>query len=183
MRRVILSLVAVAALGMAGCGGDDNDSTTSTPASTSAPATTQAAAPADTATTDTEATQDPSLAQKPDVKVPKGPAPKLLQINDIVEGDGPAAKAGDTLTVDYVGVLYKNGKQFDASWDNGQPFQFQLGTGNVIQGWDQGLVGMKVGGRRELIIPANLGYGAEGSPPVIPPNAPLVFVVDLKAIN
>jgi peptidylprolyl isomerase len=183
MRRVILLLVALAALGIAGCGGDDNDSTSSTPASTPAATTTEAEAPADTATTDTETTQDPSLAQKPVVKVPKGPAPKLLQVDDIVEGTGDAAKAGDTLTVDYVGVLYKNGKQFDASWDNGKPFQFQLGAGNVIQGWDQGLVGMKVGGRRELIIPPNLGYGAEGSPPVIPPNAPLVFVVDLKAIN
>jgi peptidylprolyl isomerase len=180
MRRLILLLVAATALGFAGCGGDGNDST-STAASTPAATTTEAAAPADTATTET--TQDPSLAQKPDVKVPTGPAPKLLQIDDLVEGTGAAAKAGDTLTVDYVGVLYKNGKQFDASWDRGQPFQFQLGQGSVIQGWDQGLIGMKVGGRRELIIPANLGYGPEGSPPAIPPNAPLVFVVDLKAIN
>jgi peptidylprolyl isomerase len=115
--------------------------------------------------------------------VPSGPAPKLLQVDDLVEGTGDAAKAGDTLTVDYVGVLYKNGKQFDASWDRGEPFQFQLGAGGVIQGWDQGLVGMKVGGRRMLTIPANLGYGTEGAPPDIPPNAPLVFVVDLKAIN
>lgn len=181
MRRVILLLVAVAALGLAGCGGDDNDSTTSTAAS-APPATTTTATPAETTET-TATTEDPSLAQKPDVEVPKGPAPKLLQVDDIVEGTGPAAKAGDTVTVDYVGVLYKNGKQFDASWDRGEPFQFQLGTGGVIQGWDQGLVGMKVGGRRMLTIPANLAYGSEGSPPAIPPNAPLVFVVDLKAIN
>jgi peptidylprolyl isomerase len=175
--------VALAALGVAGCGGNDDTSTsTSTSASTPAATTTEAAAPDDTTAT-TETTVDPSLAQKPDVKVPKGPAPKLLQIDDLVEGTGAAAKAGDTLTVDYVGVLYKNGKQFDASWDRGQPFQFQLGQGSVIQGWDQGLIGMKVGGRRELIIPSNLGYGPEGSPPAIPPNAPLVFVVDLKAIN
>ncbi len=177
MRRAILLLVSATALGIAGCGGDD--STTSTAASTAAATTTEAAAPADTTTT----TEDPTLAQKPVVKVPDGPAPKLLQLDDIVEGSGPAAQAGDTLTVDYVGVLYKNGKQFDASWDRGQPFQFQLGTGGVIQGWDQGLVGMKVGGRRKLIIPANLAYGSEGAPPDIPPNAPLVFVVDLKAIN
>jgi peptidylprolyl isomerase len=179
MRRVILLLVAATALGLAGCGGDDNDSTTSTAASTPAATTTEAAAPAET----TETTEDPSLAQKPEVQVPSGPAPKLLQVDDLVEGTGDAAKAGDTVTVDYVGVLYKNGKQFDASWDRGEPFQFQLGTGGVIQGWDQGLVGMKVGGRRMLTIPANLAYGTEGAPPDIPPNAPLVFVVDLKAIN
>jgi peptidylprolyl isomerase len=180
MRREILLLVAATALGLAGCGGDDNDST-STAASTPA-ATTTEAAPADTTET-TATTEDPSLAQKPEGKVPSGPAPKLLQVDDLVEGTGDAAKAGDTLTVDYVGVLYKNGKQFDASWDRGEPFQFQLGAGGVIQGWDQGLVGMKVGGRRMLTIPANLAYGTEGAPPDIPPNAPLVFVVDLKAIN
>jgi peptidylprolyl isomerase len=182
MRRVILLLVAATALGLAGCGGDDNDSTTSTAASTPAATTTEAAAPADTTET-TSTTEDPSLAQKPEVQVPSGPAPKLLQVDDLVEGTGDAAKAGDTVTVDYVGVLYKNGKQFDASWDRGEPFQFQLGTGGVIQGWDQGLVGKKVGGRRMLTIPANLAYGPEGAPPDIPPNAPLVFVVDLKAIN
>ena len=179
MRRVILLVVAAAALGVAGCGGHDNDSTTSTAASTPAATSTEAGAPAETTAT----TEDPSLAQKPEVKVPSGPAPKLLQIDDLVEGTGEAAKAGDTLTVDYVGVLYKNGKQFDASWDRGEPFQFQLGAGNVIQGWDQGLIGMKVGGRRQLTIPANLAYGAEGAPPDIPPNAPLIFVVDLKAVN
>jgi peptidylprolyl isomerase len=179
MRRVILLVVAATALGFAGCGGDDNDSTTSTAASAPAATTTEAAPPAETTAT----TEDPTLAQKPEVKVPSGPAPKLLQIDDLVEGTGTAAKAGDTLTVDYVGVLYKNGKEFDSSWDRGEPFQFQLGTGGVIQGWDQGLVGMKAGGRRQLVIPANLAYGPEGAPPSIPPNAPLVFVVDLKAVN
>ena len=179
MRRVILLVVAATALGVAGCGGDDNDSTTSTAASAPAATTTEAAPPAETTAT----TEDPTLAQKPEVKVPSGPAPKLLQIDDLVEGTGTAAKAGDTLTVDYVGVLYKNGKEFDSSWDRGEPFQFQLGTGGVIQGWDQGLVGMKAGGRRQLVIPANLAYGPEGAPPSIPPNAPLVFVVDLKAVN
>ena len=182
MRRVILLLVAAATLGLAGCGGDDNDSTTSSAASTPAATTAEAQPPAETTET-TATTEDPSLAQKPEVEVPDEPAPKLLQIDDLVEGTGDAAKAGDTVTVDYVGVLYENGKQFDASWDRGQPFQFQLGAGNVIQGWDQGLIGMKVGGRRMLTIPANLAYGPEGAPPDIPPNAPLVFVVDLKAIN
>ena len=88
-------------------------------------------------------------------------------------GNGPAAKAGDQLTVQYVGVNYADGKQFDASWDRGEPFQFQLGAGMVIPGWDQGLVGMKAGGRRELIIPPDLAYGAQGAPPDIPPNATL----------
>jgi len=182
MRRVILLLVAATALGLAGCGGDDND-TTSTAASTPAATTTEAAPPAATTETTAATTEDPSLAQKPEVEVPDEPAPKLLQVDDLVEGTGDAAKAGDTVTVDYVGVLYDNGEQFDASWDRGEPFQFQLGAGNVIQGWDQGLVGMKVGGRRMLTIPANLAYGSEGAPPDIPPNAALVFVVDLKAIN
>ena len=95
--------------------------------------------------------------------MPDGPPPKTLQIDDITEGDGAEAKAGDTLTMQYVGVNYSNGKQFDASWDNGQPFTFQLGAGSVIPGWDQGIQGMKVGGRRELIIPPDLGYGAQGS--------------------
>ena len=83
----------------------------------------------------------------------------------------------------YVGVNYADGKQFDASWDNGQPFTFQLGSGQVIQGWDQGIAGMKVGGRRELIVPPDLGYGAQGSPPTIEPNETLVFVVDLLDVQ
>ena len=83
----------------------------------------------------------------------------------------------------YVGVNYADGKQFDASWDNGQPFSFQLGSGQVIKGWDQGIAGMKVGGRRELIVPPDLGYGAQGSPPAIGPNETLVFVVDLLDVQ
>ncbi|WP_407655940.1 FKBP-type peptidyl-prolyl cis-trans isomerase [Capillimicrobium parvum] len=123
------------------------------------------------------------MDQKPEVNVPDRPAPRKLKIRDIVEGTGAEAKAGDVVTADYVGVLYKSGKQFDASWDRGQPINFQLGVGQVIPGWDQGLQGMKVGGRRELTIPPDLAYGTEGSPPVIPPNAPLVFVVDLRAVE
>jgi peptidylprolyl isomerase len=120
---------------------------------------------------------------KPKVEVPDGPPPTDLQVNDITEGDGTEAKAGDTLTMQYVGVNYADGKQFDASWDNGQPFTFQLGTGSVIPGWDQGILGMKVGGRRELIVPPDLGYGAQGSPPAIKPNETLVFVVDLLDVQ
>ncbi|HET7589966.1 MAG TPA: FKBP-type peptidyl-prolyl cis-trans isomerase [Solirubrobacterales bacterium] len=119
---------------------------------------------------------------KPTVAVPSGPPPKKLEIKDLKKGEGPAAKAGDKVTVQYVGVDYKTGKQFDASWDRGEPFSFTLGAGEVIKGWDQGIGGMKAGGRRELIVPPGLAYGSQqvGS---IPPNSTLVFVVDLLEIN
>ena len=120
---------------------------------------------------------------KPKIKVPDGPAPTTLQTKDITEGEGPEAKDGDKLSMQYVGALYSNGKEFDASWDRGQPFDFTLGGGMVIPGWDQGIVGMKAGGRRELIIPPDLGYGAQGSPPTIPGDSTLIFVVDLISIN
>ena len=120
---------------------------------------------------------------KPKVAVPKGAPPKKLEVKDLEEGSGAAAKAGDAVTVNYVGVNYKTGKEFDASWDRGEPFTFTLGAGEVIPGWDQGVAGMKVGGRRELIIPPGLGYGSTGSPPAIPPNETLVFVVDLEAVE
>ena len=111
---------------------------------------------------------------------PETPAPPTeLVANDLEEGTGPAAKAGDEVSVQYVGVNYKSGKEFDASWDRGEPFTFALGSGMVIPGWEKGIEGMKVGGRRELIIPPELGYGAAGSPPAIPPNETLIFVVDL----
>jgi peptidylprolyl isomerase len=113
------------------------------------------------------------------VKVPEGSPPKSTQTKDIVKGTGEAVKSGDAVSVQYVGVLFKNGKEFDASWDRGEPFQFTLGAGDVIPGWDKGIPGMRVGGRRELIIPAKDAYGAQGSPPVIGPNEALVFVVDL----
>lgn len=119
------------------------------------------------------------LATEPKITPPSGAAPAKLVTKDLITGTGKEAKAGDTVTVNYVGVLYKGGKEFDASWKRKEPFQFKLGEKQVIAGWDQGVAGMKVGGRRELIIPASLGYGATGSPPSIPANAPLVFVVDL----
>lgn len=119
------------------------------------------------------------LKKKPKIPKPTGTAPKNLVVKDIVVGKGAVAKAGSAITVKYVGVSYSNGKQFDASWDRGQDFPFTLGQGSVIPGWDQGVVGMKVGGRRELVIPPALAYGAQGSPPSIAPNATLVFVIDL----
>jgi len=119
------------------------------------------------------------LSKEPKVTVPTGPAPTKLVTKDLIVGTGAEAKAGQTVSVNYVGVLYKGGKEFDASWKRNEPFSFALGKGQVIPGWDQGVAGMKVGGRRELIIPSALAYGAKGSPPTIPANAPLVFVVDL----
>ena len=120
---------------------------------------------------------------KPKVTVPKGAAPAELVVNDIEEGTGPAAKAGDEVTVQYVGVGYDSKQEFDASWDRGEPFVFPLGSGAVIPGWEQGIEGMKAGGRRELVIPPQLAYGPPGAPPAIGPNETLIFVVDLEAIK
>ncbi|QEC50458.1 FKBP-type peptidyl-prolyl cis-trans isomerase [Baekduia soli] len=123
------------------------------------------------------------LSTKPKVPKATGTAPTVLQGSDVVTGTGAAAKDGDKVTVQYVGTLF-NGTEFDTSWKKGRtPFQFTIGQGQVIQGWDQGIPGMKVGGRRVLVIPADLAYGATGQPPTIPANAPLVFVVDLKKIG
>jgi peptidylprolyl isomerase len=119
------------------------------------------------------------LAKEPTITPPGGAAPSTLQTKELVTGTGAEAKTGASITVNYVGALYSNGKVFDASWKRNEPFSFTLGKGQVIQGWDKGIVGMKVGGRRELIIPAELAYGKAGSPPKIPPNAPLIFIVDL----
>ena len=129
------------------------------------------------------ATQAESAKTKPKVKVPNGPPPKKLEIKDLETGSGAEAKAGDEVTVQYVGVSYKSGKEFDASWDRNEPFTFQLGAGMVIPGWDKGVEGMKVGGRRELIIPPNLAYGPEGAPPAIGPNETLIFVIDLLKVE
>jgi peptidylprolyl isomerase len=140
------------------------------------------------ATTTASATSTSSVAlpaalkTKPKVVPPSGPPPSKLVIKDLIKGTGPAATAASTVTVQYVGVLYKGGKQFDASWNDGTGQPTALPLGGVIPGWKQGIPGMKVGGRRELIIPASLGYGASGSPPKIPANAALVFVIDLHGV-
>jgi peptidylprolyl isomerase len=128
-------------------------------------------------------TSTADVGTKPTVEVPSGPPPDHLVVKDLKEGDGAEAKAGDQVTVQYVGVLYDGGKEFDSSWDRNQPFPFTLGSGQVIPGWDQGVEGMKVGGRRELVIPPDLAYGATGQPPDIPPNATLVFVIDLVSVG
>jgi FKBP-type peptidyl-prolyl cis-trans isomerase len=123
------------------------------------------------------------LSTKPTVTPPANCNVKGLVKKDLIAGTGQTVKVGETITVNYVGVLCKNGKVFDSSWQRNQPFTTTLSSGSVIAGWVQGLAGMRVGGRRELIIPASLGYGAKGSPPTIPANATLVFDVDLLSVT
>jgi FKBP-type peptidyl-prolyl cis-trans isomerase len=169
LSAILFGAVVAGLFALAGCGGDGDSSSSGS---------TSAAAPE-------ESTAEPgskAVSTKPKVVVPDGPGPKELQTRELVEGTGPAVKAGDTVTVQYVGVDYKTGKQFDASWDRGEPFTFALGAGEVIPGWDRGVAGMKVGGRRELIVPPELGYGSQqvGS---IAPNSTLVFVVDLLEVE
>jgi len=175
----ILSAAAIAAL-LAGCGSSGSTSSITVGNESAPPASlTQATGTSTgTSTTATTPTSGP-LSTQPKVTPPSGPAPTKLVTKELIVGTGPEAKAGQSVTVNYVGVLYHGGKEFDASWKRSEPFTFELGAGKVIKGWDAGVAGMKVGGRRELIIPAELAYGAQGSPPTIPPNAPLVFVVDL----
>lgn len=120
---------------------------------------------------------------KPQVQVPRGPSPTKLEVKDLVEGTGAEAKAGDEVTVHYVLLLYKGGKELDSSWDRGPPYSFELGSGKVTAGWEQGIKGMKEGGRRELIAPGNLSYGKAGRPPTVGPNETLVSVIDLLAVK
>src|ERR1044072_7267836 len=163
MKTLILTIVACAALAIAGCGGDDDSSSDST-----------------SATTTVEA---PAKKTKPKVTAPDGAPPTPLEIKEPEAGTGAEAKAGDKVTVQYVGVNYKNGKEFDSSWSRNEPFPFTLGAGEVIPGWDQGVEGMKVGSRRELVIPPELAYGEAGAPPSIPPNETLIFVIDLLEVG
>jgi len=123
------------------------------------------------------------LHSKPDVTIPEGAPPAELVIEDLAVGDGPEATAGMQVTVDYVGVSWSTQREFDASWNRNDTFSFGLGAGQVIQGWDQGVQGMKVGGRRRLTIPPDMGYGQFGAGGVIGPNETLVFVVDLRSVG
>jgi peptidylprolyl isomerase len=121
---------------------------------------------------------DPSTS-KPEIDFPEGTAPTDLVIEDILIGDGVEAKAGDSISAHYVGVAHSTGEEFDASWNRGAPLDFRLGVGQVIKGWDDGIAGMKVGGRRKLTIPASLAYGDRGAGGAIKPGETLIFVVDL----
>ena len=188
--------VAAACLGLAACGSTKTADIPSGSGDTSAAST-----PTETTPTTTETTAKPTFAKptaeiqkiadavgttttkKPKIGKPSGKPPTKLTVVDIVPGKGAGAKNGDSLTVDYAGNSWSTGKEFDASWKRGQPFPLTLGQGSVIQGWDHGLVGMKAGGRRLLVIPPDLGYGATGSGASIKPNETLVFVVDLRKIG
>ncbi len=124
------------------------------------------------------------MSEKPTVEIPADTAPSYqLELDDLVLGEGDEAAKGQVVEVHYVGVAWSTGDQFDASWDRGQTFKFPLGRGQVIQGWDEGVAGMKVGGRRRITIPPMLGYGKRGVPGVIPPDETLVFVVDLLGVR
>ena len=197
MRSRPLALLAalVAATGFAACGDDDNDSsTTGTEAAQSQPADTASTPDASTETSttatgsgttaaDIKVSPTKDLSEKPRIPKQAADPPSQLIKQDIVVGKGRTAKEGDVVSMQYVGVRYRDNQQFDASWDRGEPFQFPLGGGQVIQGWDQGIVGMKVGGRRQLTIPPDLAYGDQGAGPDIAPGETLIFVVDLKKID
>jgi peptidylprolyl isomerase len=123
------------------------------------------------------------MSEKPEVTIPEGSPSYQLEIEDIVVGEGEEAVAGRIVEVHYVGVSWQTSRQFDASWDRDDTFKFGLGKGQVIRGWDQGVAGMRVGGRRRITIPPDLGYGKRGAPPVIGPDETLVFVVDLIGVR
>jgi peptidylprolyl isomerase len=167
--RGTIALVAVAALAAGGCGSTQQK----TPGG-GGEAVQGLVLPPETSDVNT----------KPVIPKPKGAPPQGLQVRDVVQGNGRVAATGDQLSVQYVGVSWSTGQEFDSSWSRGKkPFKFSLGSGQVIPGWDQGLVGMRKGGRRELVIPPNMAYGARGQPPSIGPNETLVFVIDLQTVK
>ncbi len=164
---LIFALCVALALAVAGCGSSSSSSSSSESESTTA-----------------ESTTATKKKTKPKVTVPKGAPPKKLEIKEIEEGTGAEAKSGDEVTVQYVGVGYDTKEEFDSSWSRGaEPLPVSLGAGLVIPGWEQGIEGMKVGGRRELIIPPELAYGPAGSPPAIGKNETLIFVIDLLSVE
>ena len=186
--RLVLAALAALALLVAGCGGGGQESAADKAAKQAEKeAKNQKPAPAAQpiqATVVKPSSGEADLNAKPKVAKGSGTAPPGLKAETLIAGNGAAIKDGQQATVQYVGVLFQDGKEFDSSWGKGkQPFQFALGGGQVIPGWDQGVIGMKVGERRRLTIPAELGYGAQGSPPKIPANAPLIFDIDLKKIG
>jgi peptidylprolyl isomerase len=148
---ILLALCAVVTMAACGAGGDSSGAAT---------------------------TESPALTGKPVVAVPEGAPPGQLEVEDLQEGNGAPVERGDYVTLQYVGVDYETGREFDSSW-GGRPRSFTVGAGEVIPGWEKGIEGMRPGGRRELIVPPGLAYGRRGSPPTIGPNQTLVFVIDL----
>jgi peptidylprolyl isomerase len=179
---LMLALCIALAIAVAGCGGGSDSSSDSSDSSSSSSSSDSTSSSDSSSTSDSAEPDNTDLSEKPVVVVPKGVSPKTFAYKDIVEGSGPVAKSGDKVTVQYVGVGYDSEKEFDASW-GGEPFPFTLGGGEVIKGWDQGVEGMKVGGRRELLLPANLAYGPAGNPPNIGPNETLIFFIDLLKVE
>lgn len=187
MRRLAPILFACLVLVVAGCGSSDDSSTgssesTATTESTATSTESSEKSPAESAG-NVKKKSSSGEKTEPKVTVPSGPPPKKLEIKEIKKGTGPAAKAGDEVLVQYVGVGYESEEEFDSSWSRNEPYPVTLGAGGVIPGWEQGIEGMKVGGRRELIVPPNLAYGPEGYPPSIGPNEALIFVIDLLAVK
>ncbi len=186
--RLVLAALAALALLVAGCGGGGQESAVDK-AAKQAEKEAKNRKPAAAAQPVQAAVVKPSsgeadLNTKPKVPKGSGSPPSALKAETLIAGGGAAIQEGQQATVQYVGVLFKDGKEFDSSWGKGkQPFQFALGGGQVIPGWDQGVLGMKVGERRRLTIPSDLAYGAQGSPPKIPADAPLIFDIDLKKIG
>jgi peptidylprolyl isomerase len=177
MNRLPMLLACILLIVLAAGCGDDSEEEAAAPqgTATEAPATEGSI---DAASISTDLTDKPKISQ------PSGEPPAELQKTDLVKGKGKAAKPGDVVSVQYVGNSWSTGAQFDASWDRGgEPFQFPLGAGQVIAGWDEGVAGMKPGGRRLLVIPPDLAYGAQSPSPDIAPNETLIFVVDLEEIG
>lgn len=194
MNKTILSILVALALVVAGCGGGSSSTSSSGESSSSSTDTTASAEKPFVIPTKGEPPivyEEEFLKNEgknglvgPELKpvLPKGPPPKTLALTDLVEGIGHMATPGSTVTVQYVGVLYGSGKKFDSSWDHGEPFTFKLGAGEVIPGWEEGIQGMEVADRRELVVPPELAYGSQqvGS---IPPNSTLIFVVELLKVK
>ena len=187
-KRFIPLVLAAAAISLiaSGCGSQDSQANKyadiAAKQDKNPPKITDPVQPALKTSTATPGPGEGDIAKKPVIPKQTGAVPKDLIAEDLIVGKGPAAKAGDQVSVQYVGVLRDTLKEFDSSWKRNQPFNLQLGAGQVIKGWDQGLVGMKAGGRRRLTIPSELAYGATGQPPTIPANAALIFDIDMKTI-
>lgn len=174
MRGILLTIGLCLALAVAGCGGGSSSSSSGSTAESS-----NASKPAEETTA---GSSKESSGTKPTITVPSGPPPKQLEIKELIKGTGAEAKSGDKVVVQYVLVDYNTGEEIEASWDRGEPFAFTLGVGEVIPGWDKGVVGMKVGGRRQLIIPPSLAYGSQEAG-AIAPNSTLIFDIDLLAVK